>query len=213
VSRWDRRDGRLQRRLAAGYALVWAVLAVAPLDRQTWLLENLLVFGFAAVLLALRGRFRFSNLSALLITAFLLLHVVGAHYTYSSVPIGLWVRDGLELSRNHYDRFVHFSFGLLMGYPLREIALRVVHAHRLWSTVVPLLAVLAVSSSYEILEAWAARVVDPGVGMAFVGAQGDVWDGQKDMTLALAGAIVAMAVTDAARRATGHEPYVRWLPA
>lgn len=197
----------------AGYALVWTVLAVAPKDRQTWLLENLLVFGFAAVLVALRGRFRFSNLSALLITAFLLLHVVGAHYTYSSVPIGHWVQDGLGLARNHYDRFVHFSFGLLMGYPLREVALRGVHAHRIWSSVVPLLAVLAISSSYEIMEAWAARVVDPGVGMAFVGAQGDVWDGQKDMSLALLGAILAMAVTAVARRATGHEPYVRWLPA
>jgi putative membrane protein len=197
----------------AGYALVWAALAIAPLDRQTWLLENLLVFGFAAVLLALRGRFRFSNLSALLIAIFLLLHVVGAHYTYSSVPAGLWIRDALDLSRNHYDRFVHFSFGLLMGYPLREVALRSVHAHRAWSTVVPLLAMLALSASYEIMEAWAARVVDPGVGMAFVGAQGDVWDGQKDMTLALSGALVSIVLAAAARRATGHEPYVRWLSA
>jgi putative membrane protein len=72
---------------------------------------------------------------------------------------------------------------------------------------------LALSASYEIMEAWAARVVDPGVGMAFVGAQGDMWDGQKDMSLALSGAIVAMTLAAAARRATGHEPYVRWLSA
>lgn len=213
MSGWDRRAPRLVHWLVAGYAVVWAVLAVSPLDRQTWLLENLLVFGFAAMLLAMRGRFRFSNLSALLMTAFLLLHVVGAHYTYSSVPAGLWIRDAFDLSRNHYDRFVHFAFGLLMGYPLREVALRAVHAHRIWSTVVPLVFVLAVSSSYEIMEAWAARIVDPEVGMAFVGAQGDLWDGQKDMSLALLGAILAMAVTAVSRRATGREPYVRWLPA
>jgi putative membrane protein len=77
--------------------------------------------------------------------------------------------------------------------------------------VLPCLAVLSFSSGYEILESWAAQVVEPGVGVAFVGAQGDVWDGQKDMSLALAGAVVAMLCTARARRATGHEPWVVWL--
>lgn len=207
-----RNERQLQRWLVAGYGLVWAALAVAPLDRQTWLLENLLVLALAATLLALRGRFRFSDLSAVLIVGFLLLHAVGSHYTYSAVPVGFWVRDALDLSRNHYDRLVHFAFGVLLAYPLREIALRVVHAHRVWSYVVPVLAVLAISSTYEMMEAWAARIVDPEVGMAFVGAQGDVWDGQKDMSLALAGALLTMALTAVMRRATGREPYVFWLP-
>jgi putative membrane protein len=211
VSPADRREQRLQRWLVAGYAVVWAALAVSPVDRQTWLLENTLVFALVAVLLALRGRFHFSDLSSVLIAAFLMLHVVGSHYTYSAVPVGFWVRDALDLSRNHYDRFVHFAYGVLLAYPLREIALRVVHAHRIWSYVVPVLGVLAMSSSYEMMEAWAARVVDPGTGIAFVGAQGDVWDGQKDMSLAFAGALLAMVLTAAVRRATGHEPYVRWL--
>jgi putative membrane protein len=202
---------RIRRFLVAAYLAFWAAMAIAPLDRQTWLLENVLVLGIALVLASIHGRFRFSNLSVVLIVAFLALHAVGSHYTYSAVPAGFWLRDALELSRNHYDRFVHLAFGVLLAYPLRELTLRVVHAHRVWSYVVPCLAVLALSSSYEIIESWAARVVNPEIGVAFVGAQGDVWDGQKDMSLALAGAAFAMAVTAGARRATGHEPYVRWL--
>jgi len=206
-----RTGDRWARRAFAAWLVLWATLAVAPVDRETWLLENLLVFGLALVLLALRRRFRFSNLSAVLILAFLALHAVGSHYTYSAVPAGEWAREAFGLSRNHYDRFVHFAFGLLWAYPFREIALRAVHAHRVWGYVIPCLAVLAVSSLYEILESWAARVVNPEIGIAFVGAQGDAWDGQKDMTLALVGAMLAMAATAWARRATGHEPWVRWL--
>jgi len=197
--------------LFGAYGLFWALLAVDPVHRRTWLLENLLVFAVLGGLFAVRRRFRFSNLSVALIVAFLTLHAVGSHYTYSAVPAGQWARDALDLSRNHYDRFVHLAFGLLWAYPLREVALRAAHVHGPWSWVVPGLAVLALSSGYEIIESWAARVVDPEVGMAFVGAQGDVWDGQKDMSLALAGAILALAIAAWVRRTTGHEPYVRWL--
>jgi len=90
---------------------------------------------------------------------------------------------------------------------VREIVLRVLHVHRVWSYVLPALVILAVSSTYEIIESWAAQLVAPEVGVAYVGAQGDVWDGQKDMTLAWAGAILAMAVTALRRSQTGREPY------
>jgi polyphosphate:AMP phosphotransferase len=178
------RGDRMRRGALAAYLVVWAALAVSPVDRETWLLENGLVFALAALLLAIRRRFRFSNLSMVLILAFLSLHAVGSHYTYSAAPPGVWARDAFGLARNHYDRFVHLAFGVLWAYPFRELALRRVHAHRIWSYVVPCLAVLSCSSGYEILESWAAQVVNPAIGVAFVGAQGDVWDGQKDMTLA-----------------------------
>jgi putative membrane protein len=194
--------------LVAAYALFWFIAAIAPVDRSTWLLENLLVLAVLLLLAATHRRFVFSNLSYGLILAFLALHSVGSHYTYSAVPAGFWVRDVLGLERNPYDRFVHFVFGLLLSYPLREMVLRVVHVHRVWSWVIPVLAILALSSGYEIVESWAARMVDPEVGMAFVGAQGDVWDGQKDMTLALVGAILAMWSAARLRRRLGHEPYL-----
>jgi putative membrane protein len=189
------------------YLALWGLLAISPVDRETWLLENYLVFAAAALLAASHRRFVFSNLSYASIWVFLLLHAVGSHYTYSSVPIGDWARDSFDLSRNHYDRFVHFAFGLLLAYPMREITLRRVHAHRLWSFVVPVLFIVSASSFYEVLEWAAARVTSPDVGMAYVGAQGDVWDGQKDMLLAFTGAVVAMISTALVRRGAGREPY------
>lgn len=205
------RNGYLQA-LAALFLAAWVVAAISPWDRQTWLLENLLVGVCVALLVATHRHLVLSNLSYSLIFVFLLLHVIGAHYTYSWVPVGAWLRDALALSRNHYDRFVHLCFGLLMAYPIREVVRRVLHVHGGWSYVVPVLAVLALSSSYEILEAWAARIVDPSTGMAFVGAQGDLWDGQKDMSLALSGAIGAMLLTALCRRCLLREPYLLGRP-
>jgi putative membrane protein len=198
----------LLRWLVGVYGVVWGVAAVDPTARQTWLLENLLVFALLGLLCVCHRYFVFSSFSYALIFVFLLLHVVGSHYTYSAVPFADRVGGALGLERNHYDRFVHLGFGLLLGYPLRELVLRAMHVHRVWSYVVPVLAVVSLSAIYEIIESWAAQVVDPDVGMAFVGAQGDLWDGQKDMSLALAGAIIAMTLTACYRRGWGHEPYL-----
>lgn len=202
-------ENHLLQGLTLAYVLIFSWAAWAPLDRKTWALENLLVVGLLLGLAMAHRRFAFSNLSNVLLFSFLVLHVVGSHYTYSAVPIGDWARDLFGLSRNHYDRCVHFAFGWLLAYPLRELTLRRVHAHGVWSFVGPVIAVLALSGSYEILEWAAARVVDPEVGIAYVGAQGDVWDGQKDMTLALSGACIAMALTAWRRRRSGYEPYLR----
>jgi putative membrane protein len=198
----------LLRWLVGLYGVAWGVAALAPPDRQTWLLENLLVFAMLGLLCLCHRYFVFSNFSYALIFVFLLLHVVGAHYTYSAVPFADWVGGALGFERNHYDRVVHLGFGLLLGYPMRELVLRVMHVHRVWSYVVPVLAVVSLSAIYEMVESWAARIVDPEVGMAFVGAQGDIWDGQKDMSLALTGAVVAMALTACYRRGWSHEPYL-----
>lgn len=193
------------RRLLVAYGLCWGWLAIAPVDRGTWLLENLLVFALAGLFAATHRRFMLSNLSIALIVAFLGLHAVGSHYTYSAVPAGDWARDTFGWSRNHYDRLVHFAFGLLWAYPLRELTLRRLHVHGLASAALPVALVVALSGVYEIIEWGAARASSPEVGIAYVGAQGDVWDGQKDMALATIGAVIAMAIAEAHRRATGHE--------
>lgn len=182
--------------------------AIAPHDRSDWLLENLLVFAFVTVLVVTHRRFTFSNFSSLLIFAFLVLHAWGAHHTYSLTPLGFWIQDAFGLTRNHYDRIVHLAFGLLLVYPLRELARRVLHLHGGWAYAVPVLAVLSLSSGYEIVESWAARIVDPELGTAFVGTQGDEWDAQKDMSLALLGALLALFATALYRRRTGREPWM-----
>ena len=180
---------------------LWVITAIAPFDRRDWLLENLLVFLYGGLLIATYRRFAFSNLSYGLFGVFLSLHLVGAHYTYAETPCGFWLQEALDLSRNHYDRIVHFSFGLLVGYPFREFLLRVAGVRENWSYLLVLIVVLGFSGFYEALEGIVAMIVSPELGAAYLGTQGDEWDAQKDTALAFAGAVVAMAITWTALRA------------
>lgn len=176
------------------FLVVWTALAVAPRYRADWVLENLPTF--VAVPLAVAGysRFRFSNLGYVQATAFALLHTVGSHYTYSEVPFGDWMRDLFGATRNHYDRLVHLAFGLLMLRPVCELGLR---GHRLGRFAAMYFGVAGVacwSLVYEVVEWLVASVADPVAGIAYLGTQGDVWDAEKDMALALGGACVAAAI-------------------
>jgi putative membrane protein len=174
----------------ACYAIFWIALAIHPLDRSDWLLENLLVFATAIVLIATYRKFQLSNLSYALIFLFLALHAIGAHYTYAKVPIGFWLRDFLHLHRNHFDRVIHFAFGLLLLYPMRELLERSAGAHKTWALWLAVALLAALSSFFEILEGVIAQIVRPDLGTAYLGTQGDIWDAQKDMTAAFLGAIL-----------------------
>jgi putative membrane protein len=189
------RDNRLLQGLVLWLGIFWIVTALGPLDRRDWFLENLLVFTYAAVLILSYWKFTFSNLSYGLFTVFLSLHLIGAHYTYSEVPFGYWLQQALDLSRNHYDRIVHFAYGLLIAYPFREILLRAARVSMHWSYFLSVTAVLAFSAFFEILEAIVAIIVSPELGAKYLGTQGDEWDAQEDMLLAFLGAILAMLVT------------------
>lgn len=191
--------------LAAAFAAWWTVLAFGVHDRQDWLLENVLVLAFALGLWLARRRFVFSRVSSTLIFLFLALHALGAHYTYSLVPYDAWWQalTGHALNplfgweRNHFDRLVHFCYGLLLAYPLREVFLRVAQARGFWGYFLPLDVTLSTSALYELIE-WAAAAAFGGeLGAAYLGTQGDVWDAHKDMALAGLGALVAMIVTAA----------------
>ena len=197
---------RLLQVLLVWYAAVWVVTSIAPLDRHDWFLENLLVFAVMAVLIGTYRIFPLSDLSYLLITAFLTLHAIGAHYTYSEVPFGFWIQRTFGFARNPFDRIVHFSFGLLMAYPIREVFLRVANARGFWAYYLPLDVTLAFSAVYEIMEMVIATMVAPGTGDAWLGTQGDVWDPQKDMGLAALGALLCMCVTALVRRARAPRP-------
>ena len=189
------RDNRLLQGLTLWLVCLWIVTAIEPFDRRDWLLENLLVFLYGALLVATYRRFAFSNLSYFLFTVFMSLHLVGAHYTYAETPFGFWLQDALELSRNHYDRIVHFAFGLLLGYPFRELLVRAVGVHPAWSYLMVMVTVLGFSGFYEALEGIVAVIVSPELGAAYLGTQGDEWDAQKDTALAFAGSVIAMAIT------------------
>lgn len=179
--------------LLAGWLLLfWIITALNPSYRQDWLLENLLVLVAAAILLGSYRRFRFSTASYALITLFLTLHLIGAHYTYSETPFGFWLQDWFDLQRNHYDRLVHFAFGILLAYPVRELLLRVTGVKQYWAALLAICVVLALSALFEAMEALAAVLVSPDLGTAYLGTQGDEWDAQKDSMLAMFGAILAM---------------------
>lgn len=175
--------------------LVWVLAAIEPFNRRDWLLENLLVVSYAALLFLTYRRFSFTNISYGLFGLFLTLHLVGAHYTYAEAPIGFWLQEMFDTSRNHYDRIVHFTFGLLIAYPLRELLIRVVQVRIGWSYLLAVITIIAFSASYEIIEAIVAEIVSPELGSMWLGTQGDEWDAQKDSALASVGAMLAMLIT------------------
>jgi putative membrane protein len=189
------RANRLQQILLVSYALVWIWAAINPVFPFDWFLENLLTVLVVAFLLVTHRRFPLSDLSYILIFLFLCLHAVGGHYTYAHVPLGFWLQETLDLSRNHYDRIVHFSFGLLLAYPLREAGLRFSSTSRTFATLAALGFIFTGSASFEIIEMVVVMIVDPQAGQAYMGTQGDEWDGQKDMALAALGASIALSLS------------------
>jgi putative membrane protein len=189
----------------AVFGVVWTALAIAPRFRADWLLENYPTFvAVPAVLLGYR-RFRFSDRAYVQGTAFLVLHTIGSHYTYSEVPLGDAFRDAFGLARNHYDRFVHLAFGLLLLRPVRELGFRRREPGAFATLYFSVAGIALWSAGYEIAEWLTARIVDPAAGTAFLGTQGDPWDAEKDMTCALAGAVVAAGVEAFAER-RGRRP-------
>lgn len=198
--RSDFRHNHLLKFLALFYTLVWAWAAINPLHPADWLLENILVIIFVILLIVTYKKFPLSDLSYILITIFLTLHTIGSHYTYAEVPFGFWLQETFNFDRNHYDRIVHFSFGLLLAYPIREVFLRVAHAKGFWAFYLPLDVTLAFSALYEIIEWGAAKVFGGELGAAYLGTQGDIWDAQKDMLAATVGAIICMTITALVRK-------------
>ena len=178
--------------LLAIFAVTWAWAAWKPLHPDDWLLENYLVFFWVPVLLLTARMFRLSDISYGLITLFMCLHVIGSHYTYAEVPFGEVLQGWVGAERNMYDRLVHFCFGFLLAYPVREVLVRIAHLRGFWAYFFPVDITFSLSAIYEIVEWKAAAVVAPELGLAFLGTQGDVWDAQKDMLLAGMGAILAM---------------------
>ena len=198
--------------LALGIAL-----GIAPWERNDWLLENIpAAIGIGILVLSWR-RFPLSNISYTLIFVFLVLHEVGAHYTYSKTPYDEWfealtgrgLNDLFGFERNHYDRLVHLLFGLLLTQPMREALMQTSPVRGRWSYLLPVAVSMAASSGYEIAEWWIAVAFGGDLGAAFVGAQGDVWDAQKDMALAAGGAMLAMTIVtnlDHARAKAANSP-------
>ena len=185
--------------LLVAFLAIFTALGLAPSYREDWLLENLLVFVALPALVATHRRLSFSNFAYTCLFMFFVLHEIGAHYTYSEVPWREWlaalgIGDGDPAGRNHYDRFVHFAYGLLLMPAAFELITARMSPRGLWRWLMPLLFVMSHSVIYEMIE-WIAAVLFGGeLGVAYLGTQGDEWDAQKDMALAAFGAVIGLAV-------------------
>jgi putative membrane protein len=176
---------------------IWVSSLLGTTDLPNWLLENALVFGFVAVLFFTYKKHQFSDLSYLLICVYLCLHVYGAKHTYAENPLGYWLQEVFQTSRNHYDRIVHFSFGFLLAYPMREAFLKWAKFPNWVAWLLPIEIVLSVSGLYELIEWAVAEILFPEQGVSYLGTQGDMWDAQKDIFLAFSGAILATTIVSA----------------
>lgn len=182
------------------FLFVWGNSLIGTTDLSNWFLENALVFLFIGFLVLTHKRFQFSDLSCLLICLYLCLHVYGSKYTYAENPLGYWLMEQLDWSRNHYDRMVHFSFGFLLAYPMRELFLRWLKFPRWVAWSLPIEITMSISAIYELIEWAVADLLFPEQGMAYLGTQGDIWDAQKDIFLAFSGAIIATTIVSVIKR-------------
>lgn len=189
--------------LATIFLIEFIFLAISPYDRADWALENVLVVAFVVLLGYSYKSFPLSRVSYSLIFLFLIIHEIGSHYTYAKVPYDQWfisltgtsLNEILGWERNNFDRVVHFLYGLLLAYPIREFYFRVANADGFWGYFLPLDLTMSTSALFELFEWIAAEIFGGDLGAAYLGTQGDIWDAHKDMGLATIGALIAMLIT------------------
>lgn len=174
------------------FFVLWMSTLIGTTDIYNWMIENTLVVIFLCVLALSFKRFQFSDLSYTFIFVYLCLHVYGAKYTYAENPFGYWMKDYFHFERNHYDRIVHFSFGFMLAYPMRDFFLNKMKFPNWVGWLLPVEITLSFSCLYELIEWAVADVLFPEQGVAYLGTQGDVWDAQKDMFMAFCGAGIIM---------------------
>ncbi|NJN52948.1 MAG: DUF2238 domain-containing protein [Gammaproteobacteria bacterium] len=205
--------------LGAVFGVFFLLMGLSPWDREVWLLENVLTLVGVLIVAFTFNHLTLSRISYGCVFVFLVLHTIGSHYTYSLTPYDAFSQSAFGVSidarfgfeRNHYDRLVHFCYGLLLAYPAREIFLRVAHVRGFWGYALPLMLTLATSALYELIE-WGAAVVFGGdLGLDYVGTQGDVWDSHKDTALATSGAAITLAVVGAINVCLQRDFHDEWL--
>jgi putative membrane protein len=172
------------------FVIAWMYTLIGTSDIANWFLENTLVIIFIGVLMLTFKKFQFCDLTYTFIFIYLSLHIYGAMYTYAENPFGYWLKDYFHFQRNHYDRIVHFSFGFMLAYPMRDFFINKMQFPNWVGWLLPIEITLSFSCLYELVEWAVADVLFPEQGVAYLGTQGDVWDAQKDMFMAFSGAVL-----------------------
>ncbi len=176
-------------------AVCLATAADPPAGRLNWFLEVVPGLAGIALLVATARRFPMSKWVYWCVFFHVIILVYGGYYTYAETPLGNWFKEVFDLSRNHYDRVGHVAMGVFPAFITREVLLRVTPLRRGgWLYFLVVSVVLAIAAFWELLEWWITLIVAGDVGQAFLGSQGDQWDAQWDMFLALAGAMIVLPV-------------------
>ncbi|RII35244.1 DUF2238 domain-containing protein [Clostridium chromiireducens] len=172
--------------------IILIISGINPYDRFTWFLEVFpAIIGITALVLTY-NKFMCTNLVYILVWFHAVILIVGGHYTYAEMPLFNWIKDTFELSRNYYDRLGHFAQGFIPAIVIREILMKnKIVKNNAWVNFITISICLAISASYEIVEFAVARITGESA-TAFLGTQGDVWDTQWDMVLALLGSIFSV---------------------
>ena len=184
------------------YLAWWTALAISPTYRADWLLENLMLFVAVPIVVWSRPRIPFSNPAYVALFVMFALHTLGAHYTYAETPYREWfealsgggIAEGSAWQRNHFDRFVHFAYGLLVIPAADELLQARAPSRGLWRVLLPFTFVTSHAAIYEVIEWIAALVFGGELGIAYLGTQGDEWDAVKDMAAAITGSVIALAL-------------------
>ena len=172
-------------------ATIWS--AIQPVDYATWFFELFIGAAGIALLVWTHARFQFSPVVYLVVGVHYIILACGAKYTYAEMPAFDWLKDVLNLSRNHFDRVGHFAQGVTPAIVVREFLIRQTRLEIAWiQNVLAISAALAFSALYEILEWLWVIVFYPTRGPEWLGMQGDPWDAQADMLMALLGAVAAV---------------------
>ncbi len=181
-------------------AFVWIICAIRPLNVEAWILEQLAtVTALLTLVWALRGGVVFCRTSQYCIAAMIIFHTIGTHFTYSLTPYDEFARSVFGFSinelfgwqRNHYDRFVHFLYGLFLALPAAQVLMQRLRMSAKSASFLGAHVILSTSALYELVEWLAARLFGSDLGNRYLGNQGDIWDAQADIALAGAGCTVA----------------------
>lgn len=184
--------------LTAIYSAVFLFSVVNPSSIHVWLAEIVPAVAILAIVWWLSQRYVFSHTAYILMFVWLVLHTIGAKYTFAEVPFD-WFNQLIGSERNHFDRVAHFSIGLY-AYPIAEYLMRKRKLPWGLSACFALFSMMSLAAGYEIIEWWYAELAGGDEGIAFLGSQGDIWDAQKDMLMDTLGALSALALMAVQRR-------------
>ena len=174
------------------FLVFWVFIAISPWYREAWIAENILTVFFVGLLIFTYNKFRFSNLSYTLFFTILVLHTIGSYYTYTEMPLFDLLRDSFGLARNHYDRVVHFLFGILFFIPTYEFISKKFKVKGFWGLFLSFLMIIALKGTFEVFEyLYVILTKSEIIGQHYLGMQGDQWDTQKDIALGMLGSAMA----------------------